>query len=87
MLVGVYGKWGLLGLNLFELRDGHVTRRTNLFAEIERLLDSSFPRSKVEPYNVILIRKRARSKLLTVCVRLIAARGNDGEAMMLLRQP
>ena len=51
VLVGVYGKWGLLGLNLFELRDGHVTRRTNLFAEIERLLDSRFPRTKVEPYN------------------------------------
>jgi hypothetical protein len=50
-LVEVAGKWGPIGFTLFELRDGRITRQTNLYAQIERLLEPGFRRAKVERYN------------------------------------
>jgi hypothetical protein len=50
-LVEVAGKWGPIGFTLFELRDGRVTRQTNLYAQIQRLLKPDFRKAKVTPYN------------------------------------
>jgi hypothetical protein len=50
-LVEVAGKWGPIGFTLFELRDGRVTRQTNLYAQIARLLEPDFRKAKVTPYN------------------------------------
>jgi hypothetical protein len=50
-VVEVAGKWGPIGFTLFELPDGRVTRQTNLYAQIERLFEPSFRRTKVDPYN------------------------------------
>jgi hypothetical protein len=53
-LVEVPGKWGSIGFTLFELQDGRVTRQTDLYSHIERLLEPGFRRAKVEPYNDVL---------------------------------
>lgn len=50
-LVVIASKWGTVGATLFELREGRVTRRTDLMAEITKLLAPRFPKGKVEPYN------------------------------------
>ena len=50
-LVEVAGKWGPIGFTLFELRDGRVTRQTNLYAQIERLFEPDFRKAKVTSYN------------------------------------
>jgi len=51
VLVDVAGKWGSIGFTLFELHDGRVTKQTDLYAQIQRLLEPAFRRAKVEPYN------------------------------------
>ncbi|MGC1321032.1 MAG: hypothetical protein WA849_02515 [Candidatus Udaeobacter sp.] len=51
VFVQVEGKWGPLGFTLFEMRDGRVTRQTNLYAEIVRLLEPGYQKAKVEPWN------------------------------------
>jgi hypothetical protein len=48
-------KWGTIGATLFELRDGRVTRRTDLMAEIFKLLKPRFPKGKVKPYNDMML--------------------------------
>lgn len=50
-LLLVEAKWGTVGATLFELREGRVTRRTDLMAEITKLLAPRFPKGKVAPYN------------------------------------
>src|SRR5436190_17373415 len=43
----VEGKWGPVAFTLFELQDGRVKRRTNLYAEIVRLLEPGLRRANV----------------------------------------
>jgi hypothetical protein len=50
-LLLVKGKWGTIGATLFELRDGAVTRRTDLLDVITRELRKPFTAAKVKPYN------------------------------------
>jgi hypothetical protein len=50
-LVEVSGKWGPIGFTLFELRDGRVTRQTDLYSQIQRLLEPGFRQAKLKPYN------------------------------------
>ena len=50
-LVMVGEKWGTISATLFELKDGRVTRRTDLMAEVTKLLAAKFPKGKVKPYN------------------------------------
>jgi hypothetical protein len=52
-LVDVAGKWGSIGFTLFELHDGRVTRQTNLYKQMARLLEPGFRQAKVKPYNDI----------------------------------
>ncbi len=47
-LVTVEGKWGPVGFTLFELHDGRVTRQTDLFPQIERLLQPGLRQSKIK---------------------------------------
>ena len=50
-LVFVGGKWGTIGATLFELKEGRVTRRTDLLGAVTRALAGKFPSSKVGHYN------------------------------------
>ncbi|HEV2715855.1 MAG TPA: hypothetical protein VGU64_11375 [Terriglobales bacterium] len=47
-LVTVEGKWGPVGFTLFELHDGRVTRQTDLFPQIERLLQPGLQQAKIK---------------------------------------
>jgi len=51
VLVTLGGRWGTIGATLFELRDGRVTRRTDLWAVMMKLVAAKFPKGKVKPYN------------------------------------
>ena len=53
VLVTLGGRWGTIGATLFELRDGRVTRRTDLWAEMMKLVAAKFP-------------QKERSNLITV---------------------
>jgi hypothetical protein len=53
VLVTLGGRWGTIGATLFELRDGRVTRRTDLWGEMMKLVATKFPKGKVKPYNGI----------------------------------
>ena len=50
-LVLVGGKWGTIGATLFELKEGRVTRRSDLLAAVTRALAAKFPKEKFRPYN------------------------------------
>lgn len=50
-LVTLAGRWGTISATLFELRDGRVTRCTNLLAEVDKQVAPRFPKGKVQPYS------------------------------------
>lgn len=53
-LLMIGDKWGTIGATLFELKDGKVTRSTDIMASINVLLQKEFPAGKVTPYNDIM---------------------------------
>jgi hypothetical protein len=53
-LVSVPGKWGPIGFTVFEFRNGRVTRQTDLYAQMARLLEPGVRQAKVQPYNDII---------------------------------
>ena len=51
VLVQIDAKWGPRSEHLIELREGRITRQTDLAAEVRKLLQPDFRRAKVERYN------------------------------------
>lgn len=51
VLVTLESKWGPGDIFLYELRDGRLSRSTNLLGEIHRLLEPDFRKSKADRYN------------------------------------
>jgi hypothetical protein len=53
VLVTLDSKWGPGDVFLYQLRDGNLSRSTNLLAEIQKLLEPDFRAAKIKPYNDI----------------------------------
>lgn len=51
VLVTLESKWGPGDMFLYEMRDGKVTRTTNLLSKINELLKPDYDKAKPEPYN------------------------------------
>jgi hypothetical protein len=51
VLVTLDSKWGPGDIFLYELRDGRLSRSTNLLGEIRRPLERDFRKSRADPYN------------------------------------
>ena len=50
-LVLVGGRWGTIGATLFELKEGRVTRRSDLLAAVTRALAAKIPKGKLRTHN------------------------------------
>ncbi len=51
VLVTLDSKWGPGDIFLYEIRDGKLTRSTNLLGKVDALLVPDFKKSKADPYN------------------------------------